>query len=79
MRHRSLFFAHTFRSNWILKNYLIIVRYWIHTTYNRPVVRGSARSAMADPKFEPHCTVADPKIDIGQFWPTLNFRTADPT
>ena len=45
----------------------------------RPVVRGSARSAMADPKFEPHCTVADPKIDIGQFWPTLNFRTADTT
>ena len=44
----------------------------------RPGVRGSARSAVADPKFQLHCTVADQTFGVGQYWPTLNFWLADP-
>ena len=45
---------------------------------NRPGVRGSARSAVADPKFQLQCTVADQTFGICQYWPTLNFWLADP-
>ena len=45
----------------------------------RPGVRGSARSAVADPKIQLHCTVADQKFGVGQCWPTLNFWQDAPT